>query len=333
MAQERKGDSQKLKMLYLVRIFTEETDDDHGLTIQQIGEKLAAYGANANRKTLYTDLEELQNYGLDIIPEQNGRNVYYHLGSRDFELPELKLLVDSVQSAKFITDRKSAELIRKLESLASKYDAKKLHRHVSIAGRVKTMNESVYYNVDRVQEAILEDKKIRFRYWRWNVKKQMELRRDGAWYVVSPWELMWDNENYYLVAFDSLDQRIKHFRVDKMLRISTLDEARDGKKEFSGFSMPKYSKSLFSVYGGEEMNVTIEARNDMVGVLIDRFGKDIIINPKDAEHFEVSVRVAVSNPFLGWIISLGEGVRITGPETVVERMREEVRRLKGQYGV
>lgn len=328
---ERKGDNQKLKMLYLAKIFSEETDDNHALTMPQIIEKLSACGVNADRKTLYLDFEELRHFGLDIIAVKEGRDCFYHLGGRDFELPELKLLVDSVQSAKFITDKKSKELIKKLEALVSKHEGKQLHRQVIISGRIKTMNESIYYNVDKLHEAIGADSQIRFKYYQWNVEKKMELRKDGAWYHVSPWDLMWDDENYYLVGYDAEDGKIKHYRVDKMLRIAVTDERRKGKDQFKAFNLPRYTKSLFGMYGGEETRVTIEADNSMVGVLIDRFGKDIFIAPVDENHFRTNVNVAVSNQFLGWIMALGEGIKIVAPDTVVEQMRAEAKRLTEQY--
>ena len=330
-SKERKGDNQKLKMLYLAKIFSEETDDQHALTMPEIITKLAACGVNADRKTLYLDFEELRTFGLDIIATQVGRNCYYHLGGRDFELPELKLLVDSVQSAKFITDKKSKELFKKLEALVSKHEGKQLHRQVVISGRIKTMNESIYYNVDKLHEAIGAGCQIRFKYYQWNVKKEMELRRDGAWYQVSPWALMWDDENYYLVAYDSEDDKIKHYRVDKMLRISVTEEKREGQDQFKKFNMPRYTKSLFGMYGGEETSVTIEGRNDMVGVLIDRFGKDIFLTSIDNEHFRTVVNVAVSNQFFGWIMALGDGVKIVAPQPVVDQMKAEAERLYKQY--
>ena len=326
-----KGPNQKLKLLYLMKIFMEETDDEHALTMPELIGKLNAYGVNADRKTMYQDMEELRTFGLDIISEQAGRKWYYYLGAREFELPELKLLVDSVQSAKFMTDKKSGELIRKIESLASRHEAKKLQRQVFISGRVKTMNESIYYNVDRLHEAIGTDSQIRFKYYQWNVNKEMELRRDGEWYQTSPWSLMWDDENYYLIAYNAEDGTIRHYRVDKMLNISTVDERREGKEAFKKFDLPHYTRSLFGMFGGEEKKVTIEAANDLVGVMIDRFGKDIIIAPVDAGHFKITVNVAVSDQFLGWVFALGEGVRITAPEDVVEQMRQAAKRLTEQY--
>ena len=328
---ERRGDHQKLKMLYLVKIFSEETDEQHSLTVSEIISRLAELGVNADRKTLYLDFEELRDFGIDIISTKKGRNCYYHLRDRAFELPELKLLVDSVQSAKFITDRKSGQLIRKLESLASKYEAKKLQRQVVISGRVKTMNESIYYNVDKLHEAIGAGSRIRFRYYRWNVRKEMEFRRNGGFYEVSPWGLIWDDEKYYLVAYDAGDDKIKHFRVDKMKQIIVTGEPREGLEQFRRFNLPSYTRSLFGMFGGEEMQVTLEVRNDMVGVLIDRFGKDLFIAPVDQEHFRTVVNVAVSRQFLGWVIALGDGIRITSPESVVETMRKEIERLAAQY--
>ena len=325
------GNKQKLKLLYLIKIFTEDTDDQHALTLPQIAEKLDAYGVSAERKTLYQDFELLRDFGFDIIGQQARRNFYYHMGNRRFELPELKLLVDSVQSAKFITDRKSNALIKKLEGMVSKYEARKLQRQVIISGRIKAMNESIYYNVDKLHEAIGTDRQIRFKYFRWNIKKEMELRKDGAWYQVSPWALMWDDENYYLVGYDAEDGKIKHYRVDKMWRISVTDRKREGKEQFRAFNMPRYTKSLFGMFGGEEVKVTLEAENGMVGILLDRFGKDIPVKPVDADHFRTSVVVAVSSQFLGWIMALGDGVKIIGPDKVVARMKEEIRLISQMY--
>ncbi len=326
-----KGSNQKAKLLWLTKIFREETDEEHALTLQEIAERLEAQDIGADRKTLYDDFEELRNFGLDIIAEKRGRNTYYYLGAREFELPELKLLVDSVQSAKFITDRKSRELIRKLEGLSSRHQAQRLHRQVLISGRVKTMNESIYYNVDKLHEAINAGQQIRFQYFQWNVQKQPVLRRDGAWYQVSPWCLTWDDENYYLVAYDAADDKIKHYRVDKMLRLAVAKEKRMGEQRFREFDLAGYTRRLFGMFGGEVVNVSLEAENAMAGILIDRFGKDLWMTPIDENHFSARVEVSVSPQFFGWVMALGEGIRITAPQSVVSQMRDEVRRLGAQY--
>ena len=322
---------QRLKLLYLMEIFSKDTDDEHMLTLPQIISKLKAYGVDVERKTLYQDFEILRDYGFDIIGVQTQRNYYYHIGNRQFELPELKLLVDSVQSAKFMTKKKSNALIKKLEGMVSKYQAQKLQRQVIISGRVKAMNESIYFNVDKLHEAIGEGRQISFKYYRWNINKEMELRKDGDWYQVSPWGLMWDDENYYLVGYDGKEKKIKHYRVDKMKSITVVDQKREGKEQFKAFNMPRYTKSLFGMYGGEEMQVTLEAENGMVGILIDRFGKDIPIKPVDENHFRTNVVVAVSDQFLCWIMAFDEGVKIVGPEKVLERMKEKIKVLNNLY--
>lgn len=325
-----KGTNQKLNLLYLTKIFREQTDEEHMLTIAEIIEKLSAYDVSADRKTLYTDFEELRHFGLDIISQQIGRQHYYYLGAREFELPELKLLVDSVQSAKFITAQKSQKLIKKLEGLVSKYEATQLQRQVYITGRVKTMNESIYYNVDKLHAALSADAQIQFQYYQWNVKKEMELRRGGKLYQVSPWGLMWDDEYYYLVAYDAETDKIKHYRVDKMLRIQITDQKRAGKERYQSFNLPDYTKRIFGMFSGEETKVTLEADNSMAGVLIDRFGKDITLIPQDGGRFRATVDVAISDQFLGWIVALGT-VKIVGPEAVVEKMQAKVSNLIADY--
>lgn len=325
-----KGANQKLKLLYLTKIFREQTDEEHMLTIAEIIKKLSAYDVSADRKTLYTDFEELRHFGLDIISQQIGRQHYYYLGAREFELPELKLLVDSVQSAKFITAQTSQKLIKKLEGLVSKYEATQLQRQVYITGRVKTMNESIYYNVDKLHAALSADAQIQFQYYQWNVKKEMELRRGGKLYQVSPWGLMWDDKYYYLAAHDAETDKIKHYRVGKMLRIQITDQKRAGKERYQSFNLPDYTKRIFGMFSGEETKVTLEADNSMAGVLIDRFGKDITLIPQDGGRFRATVDVAISDQFLGWIVALGT-VKIVGPEAVVEKMQAKVSNLIADY--
>lgn len=327
-----KSSNQKLKLVYLMKILLEKTDETHSITMSEIIDALQAYGIGAERKSLYDDLETLRVYGMDIIGTQEDRKYYYHVGNRQFELAELKLLVDSVQSAKFITEGKSNELIKKIEGLASQYEASQLHRQVFVNGRVKTMNESIYYNVDRIHTAIAENSRIRFRYFQWNVDKEMELRHNGAVYEVSPWALSWDDENYYLIAYDGTQGIIKHFRVDKMLNIESSGEQREGKQMFKSFNMAAYARKTFGMYGGVEEWVRIKCDNSLAGVMIDRFGKDISMTRLNEKQFVATVDVAVSRQFMAWVIGLGDGAEIIGPESVVDEMREEIKRLTGQYG-
>ena len=327
-----KSSNQKLKLVYLMKILLEKTDETHSITMSEIIDALQAYGIGAERKSLYDDLETLRVYGMDIIGTQEDRKYYYHVGNRQFELAELKLLVDSVQSAKFITEGKSNELIKKIEGLASQYEASQLHRQVFVNGRVKTMNESIYYNVDRIHTAIAENSRIRFRYFQWNVDKEMELRHNGAVYEVSPWALSWDDENYYLIAYDGIQGIIKHFRVDKMLNIESSGEQREGKQMFKSFNMAAYARKTFGMYGGVEEWVRIKCDNSLAGVMIDRFGKDVSMTRLNEKQFVATVDVAVSRQFMAWVIGLGDGAEIIGPGSVVDEMRKEIKRLAGQYG-
>ena len=326
-----KSSNQKLKLIYLMKILLEKTDETHSITMPEMIDALAAYDISAERKSLYDDIENLRVYGLDIIGTQEGRTYSYHIGNRQFQLAELKLLVDSVQSAKFITVKKSNELIKKIEGLASRYEASQLHRQVFVTGRVKTMNESIYYNVDRIHTAIAENSRITFQYFQWNVEKKMELRHDGALYEVSPWSLSWDDENYYLIAYDSAEGIIKHFRVDKMLSIRSNGKRREGRQEFRSFDMAAYARKMFGMYSGEEEWVRIECDNSFAGVMIDRFGKDVSMVRLDEQRFAVNVEVAVSRQFLAWIIGLGEGVTLVAPESAVKLMNVEIDRLIKQY--
>ncbi len=326
-----KGTNQKLKLVYLIKILLEQTDEEHSITMQEIMEALAAYDITAERKSIYADLEEIRNLGIDIVGEQRGKTYLYHVAGRQFELAELKLLVDAIQSSKFITARKSRELIKKLESLASVHEAKQLQRQVYVSGRIKTMNESIYYNIDELHNAIGANRKIRFQYFQWNLKKEMELRKGGKFYEISPWALSWDDENYYLIGYDAEEEKIKHFRVDKMLKISCLEEAREGRELFDRFDMGAYSRKSFGMFGGEEEYVKLLCDNSLAGVIIDRFGKDVMMVPMDEGHFRVNVNVAVSEPFFGWLFGLGDKVQILGPDRVAEMMKEMLRKVSGRY--
>ena len=327
-----KGKNQKFKLYCLAQIMLEQTDEEHYISMPEIIEALAAYDITADRKSLYQDLRDLEKLGIEVEGEATGNRYHYHVISRFFELPELKLLVDAIQSSKFITERKSNTLIKKLERLVSKYEAQKLQRQVYVSGRIKTMNESIYYTVDAIHNAISENRKIKFQYYQWNIKKEMELRHNGAWYHISPWGLSWDDENYYLVGFDSEAGLIKHYRVDKMLHTSMSEEKREGSEYFTKLDMAEYAKKSFGMYGGEEQTVKLLVDNSLAGVVIDRFGKDVMMIPTDGNRFTVSVNVRVSRQFMGWVFSLGEKVKIIGPDLVVEQMREEVSRLVRQYG-
>ncbi len=323
--------NQKLKLYYLYRILHEKTDDAHSITMPEIQQRLEAYGIAADRKSLYDDMDALRSLGFDVIGEKDGRNFSYHLGSKEFEIAELKLLVDSIQSSKFITEKKSNELIKKLTGFASDYEAQQLKRQVVVQGRVKTINESIYYVVDEIHNAISNNLRIKFDYYKWDLNKNLVPRKEGK-YEVSPWALNWDDENYYLIAFDAEVEKIKHYRVDKMRNIELSDEKRQGKAYFEDFDMAAYSRMNFGMFGGKEVKVKLRFRNELVGVLLDRFGKDITIRSTDEEDWsEANVDVALSDQFLGWVFSLGTNIRIVGPNEVVERFSTDISAISELY--
>ncbi len=328
-----RGTNQKLKLSYLTKIMLAKTDDEHSLTMAQVQAELERMGVTSERKSIYTDFTDMTDkLGIEVMKEQIGRETYYHVASRDFELAEVKLLIDAIQSSKFITEKKSRQLIEKIKSFVSEYQASQLQRQVFIADRVKTMNETVYYNVDDIHNAISSNKKIKFKYYKWDVNKKLVARHNGDFFEVSPWALTWDDENYYLVAYDSIDQKMKNYRVDKMMQLSVLeDSVRDGKEEFKNFDITKFSKTRFGMYNGELKRVHIQLPNEMCGVFIDRFGKGITFRPVDDEHVEFSTDVAVSYQFFGWIFALGKDVKVTGPEDVVEEMKKAAKEFAENY--
>lgn len=326
-----KSSNQKMKLLYLMKIMLEKTDEEHGLTTAEIIESLAAYGVGAERKSIYDDMEALRLYGLDIIQTREGRNSDYRVVSRDFEMPELKLLVDAVQSSKFITRKKSDELIGKIEGFASVHEARQLHRQVFVANRIKTMNESIYLTVDKIHTAITLNKKINFQYFEWSPKKEKILRHGGAVYCVSPWALTWDDENYYLIAYDSAAEKIKHYRVDKMLGISVADDERQGKEFFEDFDMAIYSKKTFGMFGGREEIVKLRCKNKMANIIVDRFGTDTIMTVTNDDYFEITVKVAVSPVFLTWLMNFGSDIKIISPQSVIEDFKALAKECLEQY--
>ena len=326
-----RGSNQKFKFTYLMKIMAEKTDDEHSLTMPQILEELEKYEVSAERKSIYEDFKDMSNFGIEVIKEQKGRETFYHIAGREFELAEVKLLIDAVQSAKFITQKKSKSLISKVKNFVSEHQAKQLQRQIVINDRVKTMNESVYYNVDDIHTAINQNRKIKFKYYKWDIDKKLVERHGGSYFVVSPWALLWDDENYYMIAFDDWDNKIKHYRVDKMMYIEVGNDERAGKEEFTNFDMAKYSKATFGMYHGEKTKVCIKFANHMCGVFIDRFGKDTLFRKIDENHSELIVDINVSPQFFGWIFSLGNDVEIVSPVEVVNELREYTKKFIMKY--
>lgn len=325
-----KSSNQKLKLLYLLRYLMQHSDENHPVSMAQIIEELARNGISAERKSIYDDVEALRLFGVDIV-QLKGKNGGYYIGERDFELPELKLLVDSVQSSKFITQDKTHKLIKKIESLASLYDGQLLQRQVFVTNRVKSMNESIYYAVDVISDAITQNRKIRYQYFEYTVDKEKKLRHDGAFYEVSPFALIWDDENYYMLAWDSAAEIMKHYRVDKMQKVSLADDEREGLADFEKTDMSAYTKTVFGMFGGDEQKVKLRFTNHLVGAVLDRFGRDSIIIKDGDEHFTVTVTVVVSPQFFGWVFGFGKDVEIISPEEVRTEMKKQAEEICRNY--
>lgn len=314
-----KNSKQKQKLLYILKLLYEKTDQDHGVTLQQIIDYLAENEIKAERKSIYDDIRTLKDFGVDILSTKS-KTVEYFIAGREFELYELKMLVDAVQSSKFITLKKTKELIGKIETLCSEQDARKLDRQVVVANRIKAFGDRIHFNIDSVHEAINSGNKISFYYYNWEVtsdraqKIVKKRRNNGERYVVSPWAMCWDDENYYLIAYDSISDKIKHYRIDKMEAVEILHkEKRDGRKIFSKFDMAMYSKQVFSMYGGELVDIKIRFDNSLVGVVVDKFSKNVFISPNDDGTFDMSAKVMLSPNFYRFIFGLRDKVKILSP--------------------
>lgn len=316
-----RSSNQKKKLSLLRSILLERTGPEHPISMKEIISALDAYGVSAERKSIYNDLETLRELGLDIQTVK-GRYSGYYVGMREFELPELKLLVDAVRASKFITEKKSAVLIKKLASLANEHDRKSLNRAVFVSNRTKSDNEDIYKAIDVIHDAIEADKCISFSYFSWTPDKKKELRNDGKRYDVSPWSLVWDDSNYYLVGFDNEKKEIRHYRVDKMLKIVLAEKERSGEEEFKKFDIASYSGSVFGMFGGAPERVTLSCANRLANVMLDKFGSDItILNDGDGDRFRIHVNVVPSPVFLGWIMGFGSDVEIISPDSVSQKLK------------
>lgn len=322
-----KGENQKLKLPLLERLLLRETDEEHPMSMEQILSALERQGVSAERKSIYRDMRSLEELGLDV-QSRKGKEPGWFIGTRPFELPELKLLVDAVQSCKFITPGKSSALIGKLETLTSRYQAGELQRQVYVAGRAKTMNEKVYYTIDALHAAIAQGKGVGFYYFDYNVRREKVFRRGGARYEVSPKGLIWDNENYYLVGYDHQKGEVRHYRVDKMDRLEQAELPDEGR---GPFDVAVYARKHFNMFSGREGAVTLRCREGLVGVILDRFGQDAILVPDGEGYFTVTVSAVVSPQFLGWLFGLEGGAVLIAPAWAVEEMKKQLGQVGAAY--
>lgn len=329
----RTGGNQKLRLIYLYKLLFTETDEQHPLTRQRLCELLESrYDIQLERKTFYDDLQFLSVLGADI-QRGEGKGTYF-LADREFELAELHLLVDAIQSSQFITPKKSAQLIDKLTTLCSHYQGEQLKSQVFLAARNKTVNESIYYIIDAVYQAIAGGKQLSFRYFSWDFRQgklQKAYRREGERYLVSPLSVAWQDEKYYLIAFDHHHGQIRHYRIDKMEQVEAEDFPRDLPPETENFDAGAYTTKFFNMYGGTEQQVTLRFTKDLLGVAIDQFGAAAHLRPDDGEHFLLMTNVAVSPGFYGFLFSLQGRVELLAPSECVEEFKTALEKIREKY--
>ena len=318
----------KLAILLLRDYLYERTDADHAVTVPDMIDYLSSNEIYSERKTVYSDLRILRDdYGMDIVTDG-----YRHfVASRDFELEELKILVDMVQSSNFLTASKTDTLIKKIEGLASIYEGSSLGRRIFVRNRVKAKNESVYINIDRISDAIASDRMVCFQYFRYNLNKERELRHGGRMHQISPFALIWVDQNYYMLGYDSENAQMRHFRVDRMTNISVSPEPREGHRVFSRTDMSTYTNKVFYMFTGDETRVTLRCANYVIDSIIDRFGEDVIIIPDGEDHFTFTANIVVSPQFFAWISPFGKDIEIIHPSTVRRSFKSHLQNILELY--
>ena len=322
--------NQKLKILYLMKFLQEKTDREHPVSVKDIIQTMEAYGISVERKTVYDDIETLRTFGMKI-GSRRGKPAGFYLEERTFELPELKFLMDAVQSSKFITEKQSAALVRKLENLASVHEAKKLKSQVFLMPGIKTLNEEIYTNIETIYDAISANRQISFRYYQWTLSRELKPKRGGERYRVSPGKLLWNNDNYYLMGLDESGGIVKHYRVDKMMDVAVEEEKRSGESVFRDFDMGRFSAETFGMFDGKETILKIRFSNELVGVVLDRFGKKAVLQRSDDTHFFLQTHIRVSGQFFGWLTGLGPGAEIVSPEKVRKEYKSFLTKILKTY--
>ena len=322
-----KSDNQKLKILYILDYLQKNSHQDHLVRASDLIAMLDHHNISCDRKTVYSDVAALQDYGVDIVSIP-GKNGGYYIASRNFELPELKLLIDAVQSSRYLTEKKSRELIEKLLAQCNEQDARLMKRSVLVSGRVKSMNETIYYSVDAIQEAISQNRQISFRYFDWDFGGKRKFREKA--YIASPYGLCQDHENCYLLAL-SERHGITSYRLDRMMDINLLDTPRVPCPALTGKALTDHANRLFQMYSGDATDVKMRFHNSLLNVVIDRFGKDTMLIPDGQEHFNFTVRVAVSPMFLSWVMGFGSKAKILYPQSVADQLCQLCQEAMSQY--
>ena len=305
----------KLRPLYIAKMLYEQTDEDHYLTIAQIMRQLQEhYDIATSRGTVSDDIKALQAFGMEIVVVPSTQNRYY-LIERSFDLPELKILIDAIESARFIPKGKSIALVEKIGALTSRYNTEKLVRNVDVENRIKANNEKVYYIMEALNDAINAQKKVAFQYFKYNVHKEQKLKHDGYIYVFSPYKLIWNGDYYYVVGFSDKHQGIISFRVDRIVRQPQILE-EDAIQPPTDFDLNVYLNSMFRMYNGDRKHIELVCQNDVMDAIIDKFSKDIEVLENDETSFRIEIYTSVSNIFYSWIFGFGGKVSIKEPKEV-----------------
>ncbi len=321
---------QKQKLLTLEKILLSETDENHALTVKELISKLDSYGIKVERKTVYDDINTLQESGLDILCERIGHANAYYIGSRIFQDEELYVLADAVSSSVFLTKKKSDELIKKLQTLTSKYKARGLRRNVYVANRIKAFNEHIYYNINTIHEAVFSNYQIEFKYFEYSLDKKAQFRHGGEVYSVSPYQLIWENDKYYLICFCNKHQKLCRYRVDRMSEVRICEDKRRS-LTVNENEIVKSLKAAYDMYGGEPERVELEFDNSLINVVIDRFGSKVIINKVNENRFRIKADVEISPTFWGWLFTFGTNAKVVGPEKIVDMAKQKIKEISDCY--
>ena len=298
----------------ILKYLWDNTDETHTVSIKELKDHLYENGVHADRKTIVKDLESLTEFGLDVVKTRSTQNQYF-LATRHFEGPEVKMLIDAVQSARFLTKRKSKELINKLSNFVAPSQASVIKRHLYVDERNKTCNEAVYIITDSIQNAIIDKQKICFQYFDYDISGKQTLRQKGDRYIVSPYDLIWSNDTYYLAGFHEKKGIVAKFRVDRMLNLKILEDKAAAKPK--GYSVAEFFDQEFSMFDGEDCVVTLLCENSLINSIIDRFGKSVRPKIVDDNHFKITVTVDLSSLFYGWVFASEGRMKIVSPKEAI----------------
>lgn len=325
---------QKIKLLYIIKILTELTDEEHPLSATEICQKLESYDVTAERKAIYDDINCLIDFGYDIIQTRVPKNGYF-LASRDFELPEIFLLGDAVRTAKFISEKKTRELTAKLDALTSRYQSKRNIRGIYIDGSGKTSNEEIFYNIDAINTAIEEGKKITFKYGRRTLKNGREIVTEYKEHIVSPYAMTWQDDHYYLICnYDKYDN-LMNLRIDRIRAIKLTDAPIRNFSEVSDyrdtFDVADYTKKLFGMFGGDMQEIKLRCNNAILEPVVDRFGKNIFITNVTDTSFDFTVKAAISDGLVTWIMNYADNIEVIKPTLLRDKIKDRADRVGNLY--